>query len=47
MFQPAEMPHKFSQYWISVSNALFTVAFMMLMLIRRDQRAVKSPYPPI
>jgi Predicted integral membrane protein (DUF2269) len=32
------MTHKFSQWWISVSLTLFVVAFVLLMLILRDQR---------
>jgi hypothetical protein len=32
------MMHKFSQWWISVSLTLFIVAFVLLMLILRDQR---------
>jgi hypothetical protein len=32
------MTHKFSQWWISVSLTLFVVAFILLMLILRDQR---------
>jgi cytoskeletal protein RodZ len=32
------MTHKFSQWWISVSLTLFVVAFVLLMLIIRDQR---------
>ncbi len=34
----AGMTHKFSQWWISVSLTLFVVAFVLLMLILRDQR---------
>jgi hypothetical protein len=34
----AGMTHKFSQWWISVSLTLFVVAFVLLMLIIRDQR---------
>ena len=34
----AGMTHKFSQWWISVSLTLFVVAFVLLMLIMRDQR---------
>ena len=34
----AGMEHKFSQWWISVSLTLFVVAFVLLMLIIRDQR---------
>jgi uncharacterized membrane protein len=32
------MTHKFSQWWISVSLTLFVVAFILLMMILRDQR---------
>jgi hypothetical protein len=32
------MTHKFSQWWISVSLTLFVVAFVLLLLIMRDQR---------
>jgi Predicted integral membrane protein (DUF2269) len=31
------MTHKFSQWWISVSLTLFVVAFVLLMLVLRDQ----------
>ena len=34
----ALMTHKFSQWWISVSLTLFVVAFILLLLIMRDQR---------
>jgi Ca2+/Na+ antiporter len=34
----AGMTHKFSQWWISVSLTLFVVAFVLLVLIMRDQR---------
>ena len=34
----ASMTHKFSQWWISVSLTLFVVAFVLLILIIRDQR---------
>src|ERR1700735_602267 len=34
----AGMTHKFSQWWISVSLTLFIVAFVLLVLIMRDQR---------
>jgi hypothetical protein len=34
----AGMMHLFSQWWISVSLTLFVVAFVLLMLILRDQR---------
>src|SRR5580693_6158569 len=34
----AGMTHKFSQWWIVVSLTLFVVAFVLLMLIIRDQR---------
>ena len=34
----AGMTHKFSQWWISVSLTLFVVAFVLIMLIIRDQR---------
>ena len=34
----AGMTHKFSQWWISVSLTLFVVAFVLLILIMRDQR---------
>ena len=32
------MIHKFSQWWISVSLTLFVVAFVLLVLVLRDQR---------
>jgi hypothetical protein len=32
------MMHKFSQWWISVSLTLFVVAFVLLIMILRDQR---------
>jgi len=32
------MTHNFKQWWISVSLTLFVVAFILLMLILRDQR---------
>jgi predicted integral membrane protein DUF2269 len=32
------MTHKFSQWWISVSLTLFVVAFVLLVIIMRDQR---------
>lgn len=32
------MTHKFSQWWISVSLTLFIVAFVLLVLVIRDQR---------
>jgi hypothetical protein len=32
------MTHKFSQWWISVSLTLFVVAFVLLLIILRDQR---------
>src|ERR1700733_9348301 len=34
----AAMTHKFSQWWISASLTLFVVAFVLLMIILRDQR---------
>jgi hypothetical protein len=34
----AGMTHKFSQWWVSVSLTLFVVAFVLLVLIMRDQR---------
>jgi hypothetical protein len=34
----AGLTHEFSQWWISVSLTLFVVAFVLLMLIIRDQR---------
>src|ERR1700730_404826 len=34
----AGLTHKFSQWWISVSLTLFVVAFVLLILIMRDQR---------
>jgi Ca2+/Na+ antiporter len=34
----AGMTHKFSQWWVSVSLTLFVVAFVLLLLIMRDQR---------
>jgi Ca2+/Na+ antiporter len=34
----AGMTHKFNQWWISVSLTLFVVAFVLLMLVLRDQR---------
>ena len=36
------MTHKFSQWWISVSLTLFVVAFVLLMLIIRDQRTAMT-----
>jgi hypothetical protein len=36
------MTHKFSQWWISVSLTLFVVAFVLLLLIMRDQRRALS-----
>jgi len=38
----AGMTHKFSQWWISVSLTLFVVAFVLLMLILRDQRTAMT-----
>jgi Ca2+/Na+ antiporter len=38
----AVMTHKFSQWWISVSLTLFVVAFVLLLLIMRDQRKALS-----
>jgi hypothetical protein len=38
----AGMTHKFSQWWISVSLTLFVVAFVLLMLIIRDQRTAMT-----
>jgi Ca2+/Na+ antiporter len=38
----AVMTHKFSQWWISVSLTLFVVAFVLLMLIIRDQRTAMN-----
>ena len=38
----AGMTHKFSQWWISVSLTLFVVAFVLLLLIMRDQRKALS-----
>jgi hypothetical protein len=32
------MTHKFSQWWISASLTLFVVAFVLLVIIMRDQR---------
>ncbi|HEY0933495.1 MAG TPA: DUF2269 family protein, partial [Trebonia sp.] len=32
------MTHKFNQWWISASLTLFVVAFVLLLLILRDQR---------
>jgi uncharacterized membrane protein len=32
------LTHKFSQWWISVSLTLFVVAFVLLVLVMRDQR---------
>jgi hypothetical protein len=32
------MTHKFNQWWISVSLTLFVVAFVLLLLLMRDQR---------
>ena len=32
------MTHKFSQWWISASLTLFVVAFVLLLIIMRDQR---------
>ena len=34
----AGQTHKFSQWWISVSLTLFVVAFVLLIMIMRDQR---------
>src|ERR1700735_2626980 len=34
----AGMTHKFNQWWIIVSLTLFVVAFILLLLILRDQR---------
>ena len=34
----AAMTHKFSQWWISASLTLFVVAFVLLVIILRDQR---------
>jgi Ca2+/Na+ antiporter len=34
----AGMTHKFSQWWISASLTLFVVAFVLLVIILRDQR---------
>src|ERR1700677_5100573 len=34
----AGLTHLFSQWWISVSLTLFVVAFVLLVLIMRDQR---------
>jgi uncharacterized membrane protein len=34
----AGMTHKFSQWWVVVSLTLFVVAFVLFMLILRDQR---------
>jgi hypothetical protein len=34
----AGMTHKFSQWWISASLTLFVVAFVLLIIIMRDQR---------
>jgi hypothetical protein len=36
------MTHKLSQWWISVSLTLFVVAFVLLLLIMRDQRKALS-----
>jgi len=36
------MTHKFSQWWISVSLTLFVVAFVLLVLVLRDQRKALS-----
>jgi hypothetical protein len=33
-----EMTHKFNQWWISASLTLFVVAFVLLLIILRDQR---------
>ena len=38
----AGQTHKFSQWWISVSLTLFVVAFVLLVLILRDQRRAVS-----
>src|SRR3984957_284703 len=38
----AGMTHKLSQWWISVSLPLFVVAFVLLMLILRDQRTAMT-----
>src|SRR6201997_3065927 len=32
------MTHKFSQWWVSASLTLFVVAFVLLLIILRDQR---------
>lgn len=32
------MTHRFSQWWVSVSLTLFVVAFVLLVLVMRDQR---------
>src|ERR1700731_2361399 len=34
----AGMTHKFSQWWVSASLTLFVVAFVLLVIILRDQR---------
>jgi Ca2+/Na+ antiporter len=36
------MQHKFNQWWIVVSLTLFVVAFVLLVLIMRDQRRAVS-----
>ena len=38
----AGLTHTFSQWWISVSLTLFVVAFVLLMLILRDQRTAMT-----
>jgi hypothetical protein len=38
----AGLMHEFSQWWISVSLTLFVVAFVLLMLILRDQRTAMT-----
>ena len=38
----AGQTHKFSQWWISVSLTLFVVAYVLLILILRDQRRAVS-----
>lgn len=38
----AGLTHRFSQWWISVSLTLFVVAFVLLVLILRDQRKALS-----
>ena len=40
------MTHKFSQWWISASLTLFVVAFVLLVIILRDQRKALTALTP-